>query len=132
MTNRQTDHATCVATNRIFTLCIAMRPKNYSERQNWRHQFRGQHEWNKAVVNTSSLLLAPARARCVFVHVAVSVRLPSPRALRRNAYINQCYGRSTRVPAGWWRVTLWCVFAVVEKVDFVATEPYWHQRKRTS
>ena len=29
-----------------------------------------------------------ARARCVFVHVAVSVRLPSPRALRHNAYIN--------------------------------------------
>ena len=25
-----------------------MRPKNYSERQNWRHQFRGQHEWNEA------------------------------------------------------------------------------------
>jgi len=47
-TNRQTDHATCVATGRIFTLCIAMRTKNYSERQNWRHQFRGQHEWNKA------------------------------------------------------------------------------------
>jgi len=47
-TNRQTDHATCVATGRIFTLCIAMRHKKYSERQNWRHQFRGQHEWNKA------------------------------------------------------------------------------------
>ena len=44
VTNRQTDHATCVATGRIFTLCIAMRPKNYSERQNWRHQFRGQHD----------------------------------------------------------------------------------------
>ena len=37
--------------------------------------------------NASSLLLATARARCVFVHVAVSVRLPSPRAVRRNAYI---------------------------------------------
>jgi len=48
VTNRETDHATCVATGRIFTLCIAMRPKNYSERQNWRHQFRGQHECNKA------------------------------------------------------------------------------------
>ena len=48
VTNRQTDHATCVATGRMFTLCIAMRPKNYSERQNWRQQFRGQHEWNKA------------------------------------------------------------------------------------
>jgi len=33
------------------------------------------------------LLLATARARCVFVHVALSVRLPSPRALHRNAYI---------------------------------------------
>ena len=44
----------------------------------------------KLVVNASSLLLAAtARARCVFVHVAVSVRLPSPRALRRNAYIYQ-------------------------------------------
>ena len=41
----------------------------------------------KLVVNASSLLLATARARCVFVHVAVSVRLPSPRALRRNDYI---------------------------------------------
>ena len=41
----------------------------------------------KLVVNASSLLLATARARCVFVHVAVSVRLPSPRALRRNTYI---------------------------------------------
>ena len=40
----------------------------------------------KLVVN-ASLLLATARARCVFVHVAVSVRLPSPRALRRNFYI---------------------------------------------
>jgi len=38
VTNRQTDHATCEATGRIFTLCIAMRPKNYSERQNYRHQ----------------------------------------------------------------------------------------------
>jgi len=43
----------------------------------------------KLVVNASSLLLATACARCVFVHVAVSVRLPSPRALRRNAYIYQ-------------------------------------------
>ena len=51
----------------------------------------------KLVVNASSLLLATARTRCVFVHVAVSVRLPSPRALRRNAYINQCDGRSARV-----------------------------------
>jgi len=51
----------------------------------------------KLVVNASSLLLATARARCVFVHVAVRVRLPSPRALRRSAYINQCDGRS----AGW-------------------------------
>ena len=42
--DRQTDHATCVETGRIFTLCIAMSPKNYSERQNWRHQFRGQHD----------------------------------------------------------------------------------------
>ena len=46
--DKQTDHAKCIATGRIFTLCIAMRAKNYSERQNWRHQFRGQHEWNKA------------------------------------------------------------------------------------
>jgi len=38
VTNRQTDHAACVATGRIFTLCIAMRPKNYSERQNWQHR----------------------------------------------------------------------------------------------
>ena len=30
--DRQTDHATCVETGRIFTLCIAMSPKNYSER----------------------------------------------------------------------------------------------------
>jgi len=44
----------------------------------------------KLVVKASSLLLAAtARARCVFVHVAVSVRLPSPRALRRNTYIYQ-------------------------------------------
>jgi len=48
VTHRQADHATCVATGRIFTLCIAMRAKNYNERQYWRHQFRGQHEWNKA------------------------------------------------------------------------------------
>jgi len=41
----------------------------------------------KLAVNASSLLLATARARYVFVHVAVSVRLPSPRALRRNVYI---------------------------------------------
>jgi len=46
-------------------------------------------DWTKIVVNASSLLLATARARCVFVHVAVSVRLPSPRALRRNVYIYQ-------------------------------------------
>ena len=92
MTNRQTDHATCVATGRIFTLCIAMRAKNYNERQNWRHHFNMNR--TKLVVNMSSLLLATARARCVFVHVAVSVRLPSPRALRRSAYINQCDGRS--------------------------------------
>jgi len=44
----------------------------------------------KLVVKASSLLLAAtARARCVFVHVAVSVRLPSPRAFRRNTYIYQ-------------------------------------------
>ena len=43
----------------------------------------------KLVVNASSLLLATARARCVFVHFAVSVRLPSPRALRCNLYIYQ-------------------------------------------
>ena len=44
----------------------------------------------KLVVKASSLLLAAtARARCVFVQVAVSVRLSSPRALRRNAYIYQ-------------------------------------------
>jgi len=43
---------------------------------------------NQATGNaSSSLLSATARARCVFVHVAVSVRLPSPRALRHNAYI---------------------------------------------
>jgi len=42
--DRQTDHATCVATGRIFTLRIAMRAKNYSERQNCRHQFRRQHD----------------------------------------------------------------------------------------
>jgi len=83
VTNSQTDHATCVATGRIFAICIAMRPKNYSERQNCRHQFREQHEQNAS----SLLLAATAHARCVFVHVAVSVRLPSPRALRRNAYI---------------------------------------------
>jgi len=41
----------------------------------------------KLVVNASSLLLGTARARCVFVHVALSVRLPSSRALRRNDYI---------------------------------------------
>jgi len=43
----------------------------------------------KLVLNASSLLLATAHARCVFVHVAVRVRLPSPRAVRRNAYIYQ-------------------------------------------
>ena len=46
----------------------------------------------KLVVNasySSLLLAATARARCVFVHVAVNVRLPSPRALRRNVYIYQ-------------------------------------------
>jgi len=44
----------------------------------------------KLVVNASSLLLAAtARARCVFVHVAVCVRLPSPRDLRRSVYIYQ-------------------------------------------
>jgi len=37
---------------------------------------------------TIVILYTTARARCVFVHVAASVRLPSPRALRRNAYIN--------------------------------------------
>ena len=50
------------------------------------------------VVNASSLLLATARARCVFVHVAVSVRLPSPRALRRNAYINQAFACECTAP----------------------------------
>ena len=81
-----------------------MRPKNYSERQNWRHQFREQrHEWNKArckrvvvAVDRHGDANCPlTRARCVFVHVAVSVRLPSPRALRRNAYINQSGGESS-------------------------------------
>ena len=56
--SRQTDHVTCVATGRIFTLCIAMRAKNYSERQNWRHQFRGQHEWNKARCKRVVLVVA--------------------------------------------------------------------------
>jgi len=68
--------------------------QNAEKLTNQAHQFRRQHEWNKLVVNASSLLLATARARCVFVHVPVSVRLPSPRALRRNAYINQRVGRS--------------------------------------
>jgi len=66
VTNRQTDHATCVAAGRIFTLCIATRPKNYSERQNWRHQFRGQHEWNGA--RCKSVVVAAGnctRAMCV-------------------------------------------------------------------
>ena len=53
----------------------------------------------KLVVNASLLLAATARARCVFVHVAVSDRLPSPRALRLNAYIYQCGGRSGGVAA---------------------------------
>ena len=67
--SRQTDHVTCVATGRIFTLCIAMRAKNYSERQNWRHQFRGQHEWNKARCKRVVLVVAVGgnctRAMCV-------------------------------------------------------------------
>ena len=46
-------------------------------------------DWTTLAVNASSLLLATARARCVFVHVAVSVCLPSPRAFRRNVYIYQ-------------------------------------------
>ena len=41
----------------------------------------------RANSRSRQLLLATARARCEFVHVSVSVRLPSPRALRRNAYI---------------------------------------------
>ena len=72
--------------SRIFTLCIAMRAKNYNERQNWMHHFNMNR--TKLVVNASSLLLATPRARCV------RARLPSPRALRRSAYINQCDGQS--------------------------------------
>jgi len=56
--DRQTDHAKCIATGRIFTLCIAMRPKNYSERQNWRHQ-----------LNETKLV------RCKRVVVAVGAKL---------------------------------------------------------
>ena len=49
---------------------------------------KGNNVNGTSSLNASSLLLAAtARARCVFVHVAVSVRLPSPRALRRTAYI---------------------------------------------
>jgi len=49
---------------------------------------KGNNVNGTSSLNASSLLLAAtARARCVFVHVAVSVRLPSPRALRRNVYI---------------------------------------------
>ena len=55
----------------------------------------------KLVVNASSLLLATARARCVFVHVAVSVRLPSPRALRRNDYIYQSVALACAPCASW-------------------------------
>ena len=44
VTKRQTDHATCVATGRIFTLRIAMRPKSYSERQHWQHRFTGHDD----------------------------------------------------------------------------------------
>jgi len=49
---------------------------------------KGNNVNGTSSLNASSLLLAAtARARRVFVHVAVSVRLPSPRALPRNVYI---------------------------------------------
>jgi len=93
--DRQTDHARCVATGRIFTLCIAMRPKITANAKIGDTGSGNNMNGTKLVVNaSSSLLLATARARCVFVHVAVRVRLPSPRALRRNDYIYQCGGRS--------------------------------------
>ena len=47
--DKQTDRPRYMRSNRPHLyVCIAMRAKNYSERRNWRHQFRGQHEWNKA------------------------------------------------------------------------------------
>jgi len=47
--DKQTDRPRYMRSNRPHLyVCIAMRAKNYSERRHWRHQFRGQHEWNKA------------------------------------------------------------------------------------
>jgi len=75
----------------------------------------------KLVVYASSLLLAAtARARCVFVHVAVSVRLPSPRALRLNAYINQCGSRSSGVPAGGVSLHKYSVSSGIQVIGFVS------------
>jgi len=88
VTNRQTDHATCVATGRIFTLCIAMRPKNYSERQNWRHQFRGQHERNKARCKRVVVAVGNCtRAMCVRARRCQCSSTESARSPSQHLYI---------------------------------------------
>jgi len=97
VTNRQTDHATCAATGRIFTQCIAMRRNNYSERQNWRHQFREQHEWNKA--RCKSIVVAIGgnctRAMCVRARryqcsSTESARSPPQRVYIPGQFVEKC------------------------------------------
>ena len=50
-----------------------MRAKNYSERQNWRHRFRGQHEWYICVmlidVKLQYLTCSAPRASLVALYV---------------------------------------------------------------
>ena len=74
--DKQTDHPTCVATGRIFTLCIAMRPENYSERQNWQHQFRGKHDdetmkYRQTAAHGKIKYLAPLVRHCNTMHTVL-------------------------------------------------------------
>jgi len=100
---RQTDHVPCVATGRMFTLCIAMRAKNYSERQNWRHQFRGQHERNKA--RSKRVVVAVGnctRAMCVRARRCQSSSTESARCPPQRLYIPGQFVRwNTRVSYEW-------------------------------
>jgi len=101
VTNRQTNHATCVATGRIFTLCIAMRAKNYSERQNWRHQFREQHAWNKARCKRAVIAVGGncTRAMCVRARRSQCSSTESARSPPQRLYIpvsRPCSSRATR------------------------------------
>jgi len=117
---RQTDHVTCVATGRMFTLCIAMRAKNYSERQNWRHQFSGQHERNKA--RSKRVLVAVGnctRAMCVRARRCQSSSTESARCPPQRLYIPGQFVRWNR------RVILFLQFWMCATVSIAVSHEWF-------